>query len=215
MSPMAARRSLANLARSGDAQALRTTLETDPALGVVLGVAASGVRDLLENGDDQLVPAVDELLRRQRCSDAVARQLRAHRLSLEAAAEVADTARWLDDRAFLDRRLVLGPLLSHLTHVLFDVDGTDMAIGVPLLRRAARATRPFVDVSVSVDRSGLYVRWRGGRGGLTFRPELLDSVEHRRAVRVVLVRPAIPEPRPVLHGGAWIREVLEEVGTFF
>ncbi len=210
MSPATARRELEVLVRAEDAQGVRAHLDGE--CGPALGVGAPHLERLLQKDDGELLSGVRHLLRREKVECLALRDTHRRRKAHAAAVEVARTARFKGGAVYLDRELALGPLLAQPGHVLFVVDEHEIAISVSLLRRAARATKVFEDLYVLVDRAGFYLRWNGGRGGLSLRPQQLDALERREAVVAAFRRPIrTSTPRSVLRDGSWLCEVLEHL----
>lgn len=203
MSPTTVLRSLSTCARVSDAQGLRDLL-TDAGAVEALGGRARGLLRLVDGLDDELVSGVRQLLPGIR-ADAVQKRLsRATEEAGAAAREIARTARWAGGKAHLDVAIVTGPLLVKPGHICFVVDETEVVVPVRLLRRAARATSVFVDRTAHVDRDGFHLRWRGGRGGLSFWSQRVSKQERLDATTVVL---SPLETR----AGDWLCDVLDEL----
>ncbi|MFS8070221.1 MAG: hypothetical protein ACMG6S_27980, partial [Byssovorax sp.] len=74
------------------------------------------------------------------------------------------------------------------------------------------------DLTAWVDDAGLHFRWRGGRGGVNFLPQVIPASEAANLLRVSLPSPVAeairPKPvvlTPVQRGLAWLTDVLSEL----
>lgn len=154
----------------------------------------------------QLAPAVGRYKRR-------AAHLKAGEHTERAAAAVRQlvaTSQRRADQLEIDAELLLGDLLadSSKKYISFEFTGARVPVLRGALARARAPLRNFIDLGAYIDESGVHLRWRGGRGGLNFRPH----VEERGAdVLRVDLRPVPPVrrllPRPVL-----LADVLADLG---
>jgi hypothetical protein len=113
--------------------------------------------------------------------------------------------------AVLDTDLLLGDVLAdrEKKYIIFNGDDFTTAIERDTLVRTTSLRRMFIDVAAYVGVAGLHVRWRGGRGGYNWKPRFVAPVDRERVVTVELrppVRAAVPRP------GAWLGELLQEMG---
>jgi hypothetical protein len=228
---MAPLRELAVLARDGDVDGIRQCLQRlDPPLQ--LGPRAS-------RSDMDFVVAVRLALRRQHEARVEGKAQDQRRISDEAAIDLVKTVRRTRGVLHLDLGLLLGPLLAdqRRKHVTFVVETKQVSVRRAVLARARRVLRPMSDLSATVDPAGLYLRWHGGRGGLNLRHQQLSAAEIRESLMVVFPArarkrperaadghteafspPAVPSPRlaperaPERPSGAWLAEVLAELG---
>lgn len=172
-------------------------------------VARLGEVDLERDDSDlalQLAPAVGHYKRRAADLRAGEREQR----SAAAVHQLIATARRRADGIELDAAQLLGGLLADNAkkYISFELLGARVPVLRTTLAKARVPLRNFIDVAAYVDERGIHFRWRGGRGGLNFCPQ----VEEREAeVLYVDLRPAPPMrrtlPRPVL-----LADVLAELG---
>ena len=228
---MAPLREVALLAQQGDAEGLRDCLSRlDPPLE--LGPRAS-------RSDMDFVVAVRLALRRQHEARAKGRAEEQQRLSEQAAEELVRTARRRRGLLHLDPALLLGPLLSdqRRRHLTFMVGQVPVSVRRATLARARVVLRPMAGVSAALDEVALHLRWHGGRGGLDLRCPYLCPAELRDSLMVVFPEPRqdrpekaadgpvdafspptlpstppAPERRSERPSGAWLGEVLAELG---
>ena len=202
----ATRELLALYARAGrDEYNIGAFLRERPELVAHLGVPLDLERDDADLAL-QLAPAVGRYKRR-------AAHLRTGEQEQRTAAAVRQmiaSARRRADGIELDADVLLGDLLAdnRKKYICFELPSARVPIFRRDLAKARGALRMFIDVAASVDDRGLHLRWRAGRGGLNFRPQ----VEEREAeVLHVDLRPAPPVrrtlPRPVR-----LADVLAELG---
>lgn len=110
----------------------------------------------------------------------------------------------------LDAKLVLGGLLADNTkkYIAFElIEGRIPILRAALVRTRA-ALRSFEDVTAFVDLHGLHFRWRGGIGGLNFRPQVQErgaSFLHLDFRRPLPARTRLPHP-------VRLADVLSELG---
>jgi hypothetical protein len=111
----------------------------------------------------------------------------------------------------LDTDLLLGDVLADRERKYIAFTGSEFttAIERDTLARSAIVRRLFIDVAVCVDADSLRVRWRGGHGGYTWRPQVVGPSDRHRVLTVELlppVRAAVPRR------GAWLGELLQQMG---
>jgi hypothetical protein len=139
----------------------------------------------------------------------------------------------------LDPGLLLGPVVTdqRRRHVTFLFGEHQVSVRRAVLSRARMALRPMPGVTATLDSAGLHLRWRGGRGGLDLFPQTLTPAERRESLHVVFSAPVqtMPEKAANGHGdaslpapipsppsaparvpqrpsGAWLADVLAELG---
>lgn len=195
---------LYSLARSGEDN-LGHFLRERPELVHHLGAALDLHRDDAEIAL-QLAPAVGRYKRRAGRAQAEERAERAAR----AVQQLVATARHRHELVELDADLLLADVLADASrkYISFEMPGARIPVYRHALAKARVPLRGFIDLAGYVDERGLHLRWRGGRGGLDFRPQ----AEQRDAeVLHVDLRPAPPVrrmlPRPVL-----LADVLADLG---
>jgi hypothetical protein len=129
--------------------------------------------------------------REQRDVDAVA-------ISKKVAAALGVAMRWRGEVAHLDVSLLLdaGLTCTAVGYVRFVAEGYAVPITRGTLVDLRRHLPRFPDLGAYVDEQGLHLRWRGGRGQLNFRPqvivgrvEVLDVVLERSALPVIVAKP--------------------------
>lgn len=119
--------------------------------------------------------------------------------------------RWTDLGGVLDVDTLLGELLADKTrkYIVFGLPGSNVAIDRCTLAQVAWLRRMFMDLAAWVDDDGLHFRWRGGRAGFNWRPQVVPDHQRHRVLDVSLCRPV---RRPAAGRGAWLGEVLRDVG---
>jgi len=140
--------------------------------------------------------------RRARLGDRAAR----------GAATLGATARWTEQGAVLEVDLLLRDVLADRTkkYIVFKGVGVDLAIRRNTLVQVAALRRLHIDLVAFVNTEGLHFRWKGGRGGYNWRPQVVPSADADRILTVSL-RPAHPASVPARRG-AWIGDVLRSMG---
>jgi hypothetical protein len=193
--------------------------------------------------DEEVFPRIVQLLeqaRRRRVRDDLDRR---RERSIAAAIRLGQSARWTDLGAELDVDLLLGEVLADQTRKWVSFEGEGLTVTIPrhLIAATRLVARQHLDVGAYVDEHGLHFRWRAGRGQYNWRPHVpRPGVEARMltvplAPRVVAqVLPEVtpsndvistePDPIPtvvpaitavpVRKGGAWLRDILRELGYF-
>lgn len=186
---------LYSLATSGECN-LAHFLSEHPELVARLGVPVDLSRDDADVAL-QLARAIGRHKRTTADSKAGEHAVRA----CAAARQLVETSRRRIDLVELDADLLLGALLADGSrrYIAFEVPGARVPVLRVALVRARAPLRNFIDVAAYVDERGLHLRWRGGHGGINFRPQ----VEERGAlVLEVDLRPQPPRrpqlPRPIL-----------------
>ncbi len=157
----------------------------------------------------QLAPAIGQYKRHVAHDQAGERGARAER----AARALAGSARHRLERVELDPAILLGDLLADGSkkYIGFELTGVRVVVARQLLLRARMALRPFPDVTATIDEKGLRLGWRGGRGGLHFRPQL---EERGAAVLLVDLRVPVQRRSPARSGPVLLAEVLANLGFF-
>ena len=206
-------RELGCLVRGQDAQAVRESLRHS---AVALdGLGLNGHRhDLAELSDPELLATVGEALRRHRLDAEAARRGAAVQKAERAASELSTTARWKGNVVELNPRLVLGDLLAAPTKfVAFHINDTAVPVLRSKLLQLRRIAGRLPALAVTLNSEALEFRWRQGTGGLNFRPQHVSRDDRDEVMHVVLARPVpTPEPVPVRRDGAWLNEVLADLG---
>lgn len=112
-------------------------------------------------------------------------------VAMEAAKQVAASATWNGDAAYLDTRLLLGKLLVDTCNKYIEFE-LEQDKGVAVERRklllTSQCLRNRTDLFASVDSKGLHFRWSRGRGGLNWYPQLVVPIDRSLVQRVSLIR---------------------------
>jgi hypothetical protein len=183
---------------------------------VLAGLLRSSVGELRgaeKLRDDEVAP---RLRRRLEALGHESRDERLARLSEVArrgAVALGATARWTDYGAILDIEVLLRDVLADPTRKFIgfqEPGGFDVAIGHKTLKRVASLRRLHVDLVAYVHACGLSFRWKGGRGGFDWRPQVVEEVEALRVLVVPLRRRHQATAR--VRRGAWLGDVLRELG---
>lgn len=182
-------------------------------LSPLLGIAEPKLAAVHSVPDERLVPDLQARLRELREAERAHAVERGTSLAVQAAARLAHTARWLDDRVVVDTRVLLGDLLAarDTKYLRFELDGgADVVIARSSLANCRMLERTFLDVAGWIDGDGVHLRWRAGRGGINWKPLRLERWEEPLVLSVPLKRPAATPTRrstPSLIG-----DVLRDLG---
>jgi hypothetical protein len=194
-------------------------------IGVYLGEHAERLAPILRTSPDSLrstVALTDERvvpeLRRRVASvlgdQQTARATQVSERSSRAASLLGQTVRWTELGGVLDVDLLLSDVIADRQnkYVAFTrEEQPGVAVRRDLLARVAPLRRNVIDLVAFVDREGVHFRWKGGRGGYNWRPQVVPP--HDRVLEVSLRAPAPPAASlPVAGRGAWLGEVLRDVG---
>lgn len=195
---------------------LGQVLAAAPDLAAELGLSKTELARLCELPDHELAPELSRHLD-ERMQAATALRLRHVRdQALDAARALSDSARWSRGMVVLEPRPFFALLVDiSIKHIRLSVDDTiEVTLSRSLLRDIAETVGSKPDLFVAVNEAGLHLRWRNGRGGLDLRSRPVPVHERDRVFTVVL-RPAperVRAPRPRRREGAWLRDVLTELG---
>jgi len=181
------------------------------ALAPELGSSAEDLRASADMPDEVVAPRVRVRLARRREMDQERKAAEDAEVAMRAATTLGRTVRWTEQGAVLDADLMLGDVLADRERKYIAFKGEDFAVAIErdTLARAAMVRRIYIDVAACVDAEGLHVRWRGGRGGYNWKPRFVVPADRGRLLTVELqppVRAAVRRP------GAWLQEVLGEMG---
>jgi len=180
-------------------------------LAAALGSTSEDLRASVNMPDDVVAPRVRARLGRRREMDKDRQALEDAAVAMRAAMTLGATVRWTERGAVLDTDLLLGDVLVDREKKYIAFRGPDFttAIERETLARTASLQRLFIDVAAYVDAAGLHVRYRGGRGGYNWKPRLVVPADSERVLTIEL-RPPVPAavPRP----GAWLGQLLHEMG---
>ena len=162
--------------------------------------------------DEDVAPKLRHRLERISRSVLEERRARSMERAARAAVTLGATARWTEYGAVLDVDLLLRDVLADRTkkHVAFKGRGIDVPASRNTLAQVARLRRLHIDLVAFVDSEGLHFRWKGGRGGYNWKPQVVHPADADRVLTVRL-RPARPAS---VHArrGSWLGDVLREMG---
>ena len=180
-------------------------------LAAALCSTAEDLRASADLPDEVVAPRLRARLGRRRELEQERKAQDDTEIAARAAAMLGRTVRWTEQGAVLDTELLLGDLLADRAkkYVSFTGDGFTTAVEREVLAKTALLRRLFIDVAAYVDAAGVHVRWRGGRGGYNWRPQVV-AAHHRDTVLDVPLSP--PHAVHIPRRGAWLAEVLREVG---
>ncbi len=167
--------------------------------------------------DEEIAPQLEALLRQRVEQSRSFRQVSAVERASTAASRIARSAVWEKSLVRIDPTLLLGDLLADTSnkYVAFSFDEHDITIDRAKLVDVSRVltSKTYPDRSAYLDASGLHLRWKSGRGGLDLVTQIPNVIERDRVLHVVLERPAVAMPIvPVRRGGAWLGDILGEMG---
>ncbi len=188
----------------------------------LLGARAEYLHELVALPPDPRATRARRLVQQAKEREQAAQASAAQNLSLAAAAMLALSAAWEDERLTLDARIVLGRnLLTDRTRkfIRFDVEGNaPIVIRREKLAEAGKSLR-FADTSCSVDGAGLRFRWRQGKGGLLLVDQKVEARYRDAVLSVVIARPrpvctaTRSAPTRELRTG-WLGDFLGELTSF-
>ncbi len=192
-------RELRTLWHGKDVPALRQLyLREGENLARAAGRPPPGVNALLSRSDADVVRGTARVLELARHRSRRESQERRVSKSGEAAVQLVTSARWKDDRVYLDCRLLLGELLSAPAKFFhFDVDGAQYYVDKARLVRLRPLTKRMDGLFAFSSDDALCIRWKGGRGGLNLRTSLPGRAEADDVLPLVFERPRQPAPRTV------------------
>jgi hypothetical protein len=131
-------------------------------------------------------------------------------VSIRAAHTLGATTRWMEGRAVLEVDLLLGDLLAD-KRVKFVVFEEEDQVSITVARWMLADVRPLrrihLDLVAWVDGEGVHFRWRGGRGALNWRPQVVPAGAETSVLAVLLRARRIRQTH-----GAWLGDVLQELG---
>jgi hypothetical protein len=199
-----------HLAEVGEALARR--MDIDPA----------EFQALVDLPDEQVSHRLHVLFQARAAARAEAHGAAVAQTALAAAHRLAATTVWDTHAVALDPGVLLGDLLvdTTRTYIAFHVAGR-FQTSVPRstlvsVAQVLGSNRP--DLTAWVDKAGLHFRWREGRGGVNFLPQVIPANEAASVLRVNLPSPVVEAIRsrpvvltPVQRGLAWLTDVLSEL----
>ena len=165
--------------------------------------------------DEEVVSRIRQLLARAR-DRHVRRDLeRRRQRSLEAAHRLGATTRWTDLGAELDVDLLVGELMADKTKKwigFVEMGGIATVIPRHLIAATAPLRRIHIDLASFVDDDGLHFRWRGGRGGYNWVSREVDARFADQVLTVPLAPRVCVPVRQRRREGAWLGQILREMG---
>jgi hypothetical protein len=181
------------------------------ALAPLLRLTPAELRARANDVDEVLVPGMVCTLRSVDGALRADRERRQSDMSLRAAHTIGATARWMDDRAVLDVDLLLTELLADRTlkYVSFVAEGDDSAVTVYrwMLVEVRPLRRIFIDLVSWVDAEGFHFRWKGGRGALNWKHQVVPAGAESFVLTVPLRARRVHQIR-----GAWLGDIIQELG---
>lgn len=190
-------------------------------LSTELGITAEQLGRFRRLDGKQLASQLRCLLRQRRAEGRAARARLAERRAQMAAQVLENQAHVDDGVVLLDVGILLGDVLVHpaAKFIGFQLNNHE-PVHIPKrkLRQASKALRPFDDVRCYFDTNGLHLRWRGGRGGLDFIGSTLSWNDRQKVFSLEFTDEQAPMERPVrsprrrVPSGAWLNEILSDLG---
>ncbi len=199
-----------HLAQVGEALARR--MDIDPA----------ELEALVDLPDEQVSRRLHLLFQERSAARTAAHGAAVEQAALAAARRLVATTVWNNEAVALDPGVLLGDLLldTKRTYIAFHVQGR-FQTSVPRSRlvSVAQVLGPSrTDLVAWVDEAGLHFRWREGRGGVNFLPQVIPAHEAAHLLWVNLPSPVVevirrapPAPTPVQRGLAWLADLLAEL----
>lgn len=130
-----------------------------------------------------------------------------------AGAMLGATARWTERGAVLDIDLLLRDALADRTKKYVAFKGApniDVAVRRNVLAQVAFLRRLHIDLVAFVNADVLAFRWKGGRGGYNWKPQVVHPADADRVLAVHLPPARAAAARS--DRGAWLGDVLRELG---
>ena len=196
--------------------------EAGEALARRMGIDPAEFQALVDLPDEQVSQRLHVLFQSRVASRAAVHGAMVEQAALAAAQRLAATTVWHNDAVALDPGILLGDLLvdTNRAYIAFHVAGQfQTCVPRSTLVSAAQvlgSNQP--DLTAWVDRAGLHFRWRGGRGGVNFFPQLIPTHETEHLLRVNLPTPVVETIRRapaaatrMQRGLAWLTDLLAEL----
>jgi hypothetical protein len=179
--------------------------ETWEHVAFLLGVEPEALQDLVGKTDREVGPKLEALLHRRAEAQEVRRVERAAQIAGSAAEHIARTAVWHEGQAYLNPKVLFGPLLADVGH-RFIAFHCARVFEIRMLRHtlwsAGEAIAHYEDLAAWVDTEGLHFRWKNGHAGLNFLSQHVLQRDMTFGLHVHLMppvqRPSAPraQPRP-------------------
>jgi len=183
----------------------------------LFGIDEAAVLGAASMSDGELAPLVSRQVARIKERSNAERSKAARQRATDAAAQLASVATVRGDTVTLDAGLLLGPVIADpmAKYIAFLLPGeATVTVQRVALVGAARVLGHRDDLASWVDTVGLHLRWRGGRGGLNWLPQVLPASERSRALVVDLTQaPQAMQPRRSRPTSRWSWDVFEDVRT--
>ena len=182
------------------------------ALAPFLHATPANLRSTVARRDEDVAPGLRHHLDQIARSVEEDRRARSLERARRGALTLGATARWTECGAVLDVDLLLRDLLADRSkkYISFKGVGVGVTVRRDTLVRVAALRRLHIDLVAFVDGEGLHFRWKGGRGGYNWLPQLVHPADVDRVLTVPL-RPARPASLATRRG-AWLGEILREMG---
>ena len=203
--------------------------EVGEALAQRMGVDPAEFEALVDLPDEQVSRHLRRIFQARAAARAAAHEEAMERVVLAAARRLAETTVWTNEAVALDPGVLLGDLLADTrrTYLAFHVAGKfQTSVPRSTLVSLAQVLGPNrTDVAAWVDEAGLHFRWREGRGGVNFLPQVVPANEAAQILRINLPSPVVeaicrvPEvirrapaaPPPAPCGLGWLTDILTEI----
>lgn len=183
----------------------------------IFGTDEAAVLRAASMSDGELAPLVSRRIAPIKTSSKAERSKAASRRADEGAAQLARVATARGETVALDARLLLGPVIADpmAKYITFFLRGeATITVQRVALVGAARVLGRRDDLATWVDTVGLHLRWRGGRGGLNWLPQVLPASERSRALVIDLTQaPQAMQPHRSRPPSRWSWDVFEDVRT--
>lgn len=185
-------------------------------LAPILRTSPDSLRSALRLTDERVVPELRRRVASVLGDQQAARATKISERSSRAACLLGQTVRWTELGGVLDIELLLSDVIADRQnkYVAFTREGHPrVAVRRDLLARVAPLRRNVLDVVVFVNHEGVHFRWKGGRAGYNWLPQVVPDHERLRVLEVSLRAPVCPGVgHPVAGRGAWLGDVLRDVG---
>jgi hypothetical protein len=180
------------------------------ALAPVLRSSPESLRAAGKLTDERVVPQLRKRVASVLGHHQLDRATRISERSSRAACLLGRTVRWTEIGAVLDVDVLLRDVIAdrQKKYVAFRwEEQAAVAVRRETLAAVAPLRRNVLDLVAFVNEDGVHFRWKGGRGGYNWRPQVVPPAEKSRVLDVTL-RPA-SDQRPT---AARLGDVLHDIG---
>lgn len=171
-------------------------------LAPVLRSSPESLRAAGKLTDERVVPALRKRLASVLDHHQLARATLASERSCRAASLLGQTVRWTELGAVLDVDVLLRDVIADRRnrYITFTFAGTQVAVRRETLAAVTPLRRNVLDLVAFVNSDGVHFRWKGGRGGYNWRPQVVPPSDKGRVLEVTLRTESDERPSSVRLG---------------